>query len=286
MPRLHGHWPAWKKRRVANLDSSAESSQTGRALDFGCGQGVFYRASAEHAPGMEISGTDLSPEALQAARKRFPAATSSLCRRGFHLRQGYGGQAGGQRDPSNAVLRLRVYTSRAGARARYRSDVDLMASFLKPGASMLHILPCGDAGTLERRICSLSPTASDPARGNRFFYEDEGHLRRLHSAEMEAAARRHGLQPGPRRFANAYWGAIQSDHRGWSGFGADRSGHHAGARRRCESSAAPSASGPVDAFRRAPAGGQPWQCRDRTIEPGDIGQACRAMGRLSDRPRP
>ena len=189
-------WPAWKKRRVASLIRQLNLPQTGRALDFGCGQGIFTEVLRETLPGWMISGTDLSSEALQAAKKRFPGCDF------FPL-------PAEARDPSMPPFDF-VFTHHVLEHViNIDRTWDLMASFLSPGASMLHILPCGDAGTLERRICSLRPDGIDPARGNRFFYEDEGHLRRLQSAEMEAAARRHGLQPGPRRFANAYWGAIE-----------------------------------------------------------------------------
>src|SRR5688572_28700533 len=65
-------WPAWKKRRVASFIRELNLPQTGRALDFGCGQGVFTEVLRQTLPGWRVSGTDLSSEALQAARKRFP----------------------------------------------------------------------------------------------------------------------------------------------------------------------------------------------------------------------
>lgn len=189
-------WPSWKKRRVASFIRELNLPQTGRALDFGCGQGVFTEVLRQTLPGWTISGTDLSPEALQAARTRFPGCEF------FQL-------PAETRDPSIAPFDF-LFTHHVLEHVLHLDRTwELMASFLKPGGAMLHILPCGDAGTLERRICSLRTDGVDPARGNRYFYEDEGHVRRLQSAELDAVARRYGLQPGARRFANAYWGGIE-----------------------------------------------------------------------------
>jgi SAM-dependent methyltransferase len=185
-------WPAWKKHRVASFIRELNLPHSGRALDFGCGQGVFTDILRQTLPGWTISGTDLSSEALEAARKRFPGCDF------FQM------PAASSLEPFDFLFTHHVL--------EHVLDIDrtwdLMASLLKPGGAMLHILPCGDADTLERHICSLRSDGIDQARGNRFFYEDDGHVRRLRSAEMEAAARRHGLRPGIRRFANAYWGAI------------------------------------------------------------------------------
>ena len=188
-------WPAWKKRRVANFIRALNLPQTGRALDFGCGQGVFTEVLRTTLPGWTISGTDLSSGALDMARKRFPGCEF------FPLPAEAGASS---LAPFDLLFTHHVL--------EHVLDLDrtweLMASFLKPAGAMLHMLPCGDADTLERRICSLRSDGIDPARGNRFFYEDEGHVRRLRSSEMEAAAQRFGFQPGARRFASAYWGAI------------------------------------------------------------------------------
>jgi SAM-dependent methyltransferase len=189
-------WPAWKKRRVATLIRELNLPPTGHALDYGCGQGVFTQVLREALPGWTISGTDVSGAAVDAASRRFPDC------RFFRLPAAAPAESLACFDLlfTHHVLEHVINIERTW---------DQMASFLKPGGAMLHVLPCGNDHTLERRICTMRWDGIDRRRGNRFFFEDEGHVRRFDSAELEAAARRYGFAPGTRRFANAYWGAIE-----------------------------------------------------------------------------
>jgi SAM-dependent methyltransferase len=189
-------WPAWKKRRVATLIRELNLPDTGHALDFGCGQGVFTEVLREALPGWTISGTDLSGEAIDAAARRFPDC------RFFRLPA--------ELSPSSVASFDLLFTHHVLEHViNIERTWDLMASFLKPGGAMLHVLPCGNDHTLERRICAMRFNGIDRRRGNRFFFEDEGHVRRFNSADLETAAQRYGFQPGTRRFANAYWGALE-----------------------------------------------------------------------------
>ncbi|HEX6164386.1 MAG TPA: methyltransferase domain-containing protein, partial [Vicinamibacterales bacterium] len=188
-------WPDWQKRRIVKLVRELNLPPTGRALDFGCGQGVFTDVLRAALPGWTICGTDLSGSAIEAARSRFPGCSF------FPLLPDDQGQSA---QPFDLLFTHHVLEHVINIDRTWK----VMADLVKPGGVMLHVLPCGDDNTLERRICQLRFDGVDRRRGNRFFYEDEGHVRRMQSAEMNAVAERHGLQPGARRFANAYWGAI------------------------------------------------------------------------------
>ena len=73
---------------------------------------------------------------------------------------------------------------------------------------MLHFLPCGNKGSYEFNLCKLRNDGINPKIGNRFFYEDEGHVRRLKSKEFIklASMKKYRLKNG--FFSNQYYGAI------------------------------------------------------------------------------
>jgi hypothetical protein len=83
-----------------------------------------------------------------------------------------------------------------------------LTRLLRPTGAMLHILPCGNPGSLEWRLCRLHRDGIDPTRGNRFFFEDEGHLRRVTSDEFAAVWRERGWEPVFMKFANQRDGAL------------------------------------------------------------------------------
>ena len=59
-----------------------------------------------------------------------------------------------------------------------------MNKYLKSNSSMLHFLPCGNEGSFEYTICLLRKDGINTELDNRFFFEDEGHIRRLTSDEF------------------------------------------------------------------------------------------------------
>jgi SAM-dependent methyltransferase len=91
-------------------------------------------------------------------------------------------------------------------------DIDAVwqqiAGLMKPDSAMLHILPCGNAGSLEYRISRLVSEGFDPTRGNRFFFEDEGHLRRLDTAQMTEMAAAAGFALEREYYSHQYHGAV------------------------------------------------------------------------------
>src|SRR5688572_604693 len=68
-------WPEKKRRRVEILVRALQLPPTGRALDFGCGVGVFSEILAKALPGWTIEGTDLSVNAVEMAARRLPDIT-------------------------------------------------------------------------------------------------------------------------------------------------------------------------------------------------------------------
>jgi SAM-dependent methyltransferase len=186
-------WPAWKKRRIRDVVRALDLPRAGRALDFGCGQGVFTQVVKDALPGWEVHGCDISQVAIDLAAQRFPR-----CR--FFA----AGDPARRPDRFDLVLSHHVLEHVADLGRTFAE----MADHAGASARMLHVLPCGNPGSLEHRIASVRPGGIDPARGNRFWFEDEGHLRRLTTAEMEAQLARLGFRLIDARYANQFHGTL------------------------------------------------------------------------------
>ncbi len=182
-------WPDSDRRRVAGIVASLGLPQRGRALDFGCGAGVFAAVLAEVLPGWEVWGTDISPVALDQARARVPG-----------VRFAAPTEVAGAFDLIFSHHVLEHVTDLAGTMAH-------LARLTAPAGAMLHVLPCGNPGSLEHRIVEATPGGVTP-RGC-WFYEDPTHERRVTTADLAAAFARHGFHLAGAWYANQEDGAVE-----------------------------------------------------------------------------
>jgi len=184
-------WDAAKKERVKEVIIKMNLPTQGQALDYGCGNGVFTEVLAQALPGWKIYGSDISLVALANAARRFPKVLF------FE-----GGKA-------NELTFNFIFTHHV---LEHVPDISAsaqeMAALAAPNAHMLHIMPCGNAGSFEHKICALRKDGTDPTLGNRFFFEDEGHVRRLTSAQLVAVFAPFGFRYTQGLFANQYEGAL------------------------------------------------------------------------------
>lgn len=184
-------WPAEKRRRVFEVIRELDLPAEGAALDFGCGSGVFTEVVRQALPGWRVCGTDLSAVALEQARRRvpgcefLPAAAAAARRFDF-------------------LFTHHVLEHVFDLEEVWRQLVGLV----KPDSAMLHVLPCGNEGSVEYRISRLVDGGFDPNLGGRFFFEDEGHLRRLDTEQMRAMAARAGFELARGYYSNQYHGAV------------------------------------------------------------------------------
>lgn len=74
---------------------------------------------------------------------------------------------------------------------------------------MLHILPCGNEGSYEYNICLLRKDGINKGLENRFFFEDEGHVRRLSTDEFCALCQTYKFQLQKEFYSNQFYGAIE-----------------------------------------------------------------------------
>jgi SAM-dependent methyltransferase len=186
-------WPADKKARVRELIRSLPLPAKGRALDFGCGNGVFTRVLKDALPEWEVSGCDISEAGLNNAKK---AVTDC----NFFVNA----------DPTFASATFDFVFSHHVLEHVF--DIKKLAEEISarcaPRAAMLHILPCGNQGSFEWRLCNLRSDGINAQMENRFFFEDPGHIRRLDTARSEVLFKDFGFVLADGFYANQRAGVI------------------------------------------------------------------------------
>jgi trans-aconitate methyltransferase len=186
-------WPHEKKQRVAEIVRGLGLPVSGIALEYGCGNGVFTAVLQEALPNWTVEGGDLSETAVANSSARYPHL------RFYVLKEEHTGHKTYDFVFTHHVLEHVYDLDRAWE--------DLIG-LLKPTGSMLHILPCGNRGSLEHRLCVLRIDGISSQRGNRFFFEDEGHLRRLSTNDLTRRAVTHGFDLVREYYANQFYGTI------------------------------------------------------------------------------
>jgi SAM-dependent methyltransferase len=187
-------WPDEKKSRVVALISEIGLPPGARVLEYGCGVGVFAEAVKRALPWLEVHGCDISETGIRKARARCPDIP-------FHLLNDR------LVDPMGGSFDL-IYSHHV---LEHVIDLDTtlasIANCVKLGGCILHIIPCGNLGSLEQRISArIDP---DRDRAGRFSFDDSSHLRRLSSDELISASLRQGLHFHRAWYANQFWGGVE-----------------------------------------------------------------------------
>jgi SAM-dependent methyltransferase len=186
-------WGADRKRRIFDLVRGLDLPETGTALDFGCGNGLLTDVIRRALPaGWRVSGTDISSVAIGHARAWFPECTFFTA---------------DDRDPSRRfdLVFTHHVLEHVDDLDGTLADLDAMT---EEGATVVHVLPCGNEGSLEHTVCRLRAGGIDPERGNRFFYEEPGHLRRLTTAQLRDVYLEKGFRLISAEYANHHAGAL------------------------------------------------------------------------------
>jgi hypothetical protein len=68
---------------------------------------------------------------------------------------------------------------------------------------------CGNAGSLHHWICRCHPDGIDPARGNRFFFEEASHLRRLGTEDVVGVFAPLGFVLEGEAYSCQFWGGLR-----------------------------------------------------------------------------
>lgn len=188
-------WGPERKRRIFELVRGLELPETGNALDFGCGNGLLTDVIRRALPaGWRVYGTDISRVAIGHATDWFPECS--------FFTMGDDVPAGGRFDLVFTHHVLEHVEDLGGTLAQ-------LDSMMRESVTAVHILPCGNEGSLEHSICRLRVDGIDPAQGNRFFYEEPGHLRRLTTKDLRDVYQERGFELVNAQYANHRAGAIE-----------------------------------------------------------------------------
>lgn len=188
-----GHWSDFDKKRLFDLVKNLQLPAHGSALDFGCGRGIFTEVIRQALPGWNISGCDISKEAIRTASENnknisfFVLGDEPFKNKKFDFIH------------SHHVLE---HTFDENVTAGE------MSSFAAEHCVMLHSLPCNHEGSLEYRLSQWTKDGFDSATG-KFFFEDSAHMRRLNVAQAEKLFSKYGFKISRKYFSNQHWGAIK-----------------------------------------------------------------------------
>ncbi len=186
-------WPFEKKRKIFEVIQELHLPTKGEALDFGCGNGVLTEIVRQALPSWKIYGTDISKKAIANAKIRYAGCTffevnsPKFKQKNFDF----------------------VFTHHVFEHVFNLSEVfNQMNKYLKPESSMLHFLPCGNKGSYEYNICLFRKEGINTDLENRFFFEDNGHVRRLTTDEFCRLCQTKNFELKKEFYSNQYYGAI------------------------------------------------------------------------------
>lgn len=192
----HGYMDEWSiegKRKIIEVITDLQLPEKGDALDFGCGNGVLTEIVRQALPAWKVYGTDISKTAIATARGRYANCTffeinsPDLTQRKFDF----------------------IFTNHVFEHVFNLNEVFIqMEACLKQESMMLHILPCGNKGSYEYNICLLRKDGINTELENRFFFEDEGHVRRLNTDNFCRLCESRGFELRKEFYSNHYYGAI------------------------------------------------------------------------------
>ena len=186
-------WESLKKKQVKEVLLGLGLPEKGKALDFGCGTGVFTRIIKDTLPGWEVYGVEISKMAVQNASRKNPDCTFFIADDGKKYEHQF-----------DFLFSHHVMEHVQDLEETF----SIINSYLKPHSSQLHILPCGNPGSYEYNIVQLRKNGIEKDKDNRFFFEEPGHLRRMTTDEFSAWEKKIGFELGENFYTNQYAGAI------------------------------------------------------------------------------
>jgi len=186
-------WPIDKKTRVFEVIKGLHLPEKGEALDFGCGNGVFTQVLKQALPHWRVYGCDISEIAVGNAKRNNPGCT-------FFVE----GSRAYQEKKFDFIFSHHVLEHVLDI----KETVLEITGRTNNNASMLHILPCGNRDSFEWQICQLVNGGIDEKRGNVFFFEYEGHLRRMTTESCVFEFKNSAFMLKQAFYSNQYYGAL------------------------------------------------------------------------------
>lgn len=184
-----------EKERVTEVLTSIPSETVHKVLDFGSGRGAWVPTLLERFPSAELTGADVSSTAVERAAATHPGASfvvfdgseAPFDDRTFDLVFSY------------HVLEHVLSLEEAVAEMARLSDRWICAS-----------LPCRNEGSFEERLVGRYSDVKETLDNEpRFPHDEDGHLRRVASSELEALFASYGFELAEAFFSSQFWGGIE-----------------------------------------------------------------------------
>jgi len=187
-------WPEWKKLRIIEIFSELNLPKKGKALDFGCGRGIFTHVLKRALPEWEVTGCDISKVAIEDAELKFPACRFSQISKLHEAKEEF-----------DLIFSHHVLEHVANI----KESINDISKLQAPKGIMLHVLPCGNKGSLEHNLANSLPDGVNKELGNRFYFEDTGHMRRLTSGQLDQLFKDENYSSLNSWFANHEFGSLE-----------------------------------------------------------------------------
>ena len=187
-------WPILKKQGVFEVIKSLNLPESGNALDFGCCNGVFTDVLRQALPKWKIYGCDISTVSIDNAKNRFPTCSFFV-------------------SDNEKISDIKFDFLFSHHVLEHVFDIEKTIQeiniLLKPKSSVLHIFPCGNKDSFEYNVCKIRMDGINREMENRFFFEDEGHIRRLTTEQTNLLMNKYGFSLEKDFYSNQYYGALK-----------------------------------------------------------------------------
>lgn len=186
-------WPVQKKQRVFEIIKNLNLPEKGDILDLGCGNGEFTGVLKKALPKWNVYGADISAVAIENAQKRHSNCSFFLTSDNYFVNKKFD------------ILFTHHVLEHVNDIKKTWAEID---QYLKKRAFALHILPCGNQGSFEYNLCMLKKDGIEKNSGNRFYFEDKSHLRRLTTKQMNDFAIQYDFHLVAGFYSNQLHGAL------------------------------------------------------------------------------
>lgn len=182
-------WGEWTELKIRAFFDRINVGAGGRWLDFGCGQGALTHLLVLLGQNANVSGYDVSAVAIEKARQRVKNAEFGVWA------------------ARNTSSKFDVIFSHHVLEHVQDIDetLDELDAITNAKGLHCHILPCGNDKSLEWKVANETKNGFE--HNGRFFFEEDGHLRRLTSDQLIKSYQERGYKVRERGFANQHYGA-------------------------------------------------------------------------------
>lgn len=153
-------WEEDKKIKIREIIKSMILLETGMLLDFGCGNRVFTHLLKQCLPAWEVYGVEISQVAVANGKSKYPECNFFWADDDTHYKNQF-----------DFLFSHHVIEHVQDLKETFAA----IDSYLKPSSVQLHVLPCGNKGSLERKaVTEWNNSKLDDRGSEMFLYVNRG----------------------------------------------------------------------------------------------------------------